>query len=187
MLELVVVVSAVVCGLMAIHSARLLVSALWLAGCSALVALALYSLGAARVAVIELSVGAGLVTVLFVFAIGISGEEIIPNTSLVPRPLAAVIVLLSLVLLAWFNLPVFGIRVPNPIPAAGTDSFAAVLWQQRGLDVLVQVALIFAGVLGALGLIGDTKDIQLQVPALEEQPEPTGAGANSQVRTGVRP
>ena len=60
---------------LAIVSKRLLVSAIWLAVTSALVALMIYLLGAPQVAVIELSVGAGLVTVLFVFAINISGEE----------------------------------------------------------------------------------------------------------------
>ena len=31
--------------------------------------------------------------------------------------------------------------------------FASVLWQERGFDVLVQIGLIFAGVLGILGLL----------------------------------
>jgi len=53
----------------------LIASALWLAGVSALVSIMCYLLGAYAVAVIELSVGAGLVTVLFVFAISIAGEE----------------------------------------------------------------------------------------------------------------
>ncbi len=179
MVESVLVISCVVCAFMAIRSTRLLVSALWLAGCSALVALALYWLGAAQVAVIELSVGAGLVTVLFVFAIGIAGDDAIRAPSRVPRPLAILLVLLSLVLLAWFNLPAFGIQLPTPLPNPGATSFAAVLWQQRGLDVLVQIVLIFAGVLGALGLIGETGDIKIQAANL-------GLG-ESEIHTGVRP
>ena len=31
------------------------------------------------------------------------------------------------------------------------------LWNQRGLDVLVQVVLIFSGVLGFLGLLAEVK------------------------------
>ena len=65
---------------------RLLISALWLAGTSALAALMMYRLGAPEVAVIELSVGAGLVTVLFVFAINIAGEDTPSVRSLVPAP-----------------------------------------------------------------------------------------------------
>jgi uncharacterized MnhB-related membrane protein len=71
----IIVVGLLVCAVQAVRVQRLLNSALWLAGASALVALLIYMLGAPEVAVIELSVGAGLVTVLFVFAINIAGEE----------------------------------------------------------------------------------------------------------------
>ena len=57
------------CAAQAIRARRLLLAAMWLAGASAATALLLYVLGAAEIAAIELSVGAGLVTVLFVFAI----------------------------------------------------------------------------------------------------------------------
>ncbi len=79
MFDLLIVAATLVCALQAVRSRRLLMSALWLAGASALVALMMYLLGAPEVAVIELSVGAGLVTVLFVFAINIAGEEPLPT------------------------------------------------------------------------------------------------------------
>ena len=63
-----------ICAILAISSKRLLISAIWLAVTSALVALMIYLLGAPQVAVIELSVGAGLVTVLFVFARNFMGK-----------------------------------------------------------------------------------------------------------------
>jgi len=53
--------------ILAIRTKRLLISAIWLAVASALTAVMIYLLGAPQIAVIELSVGAGLVTVLFVF------------------------------------------------------------------------------------------------------------------------
>jgi hypothetical protein len=31
------------------------------------------------------------------------------------------------------------------------------LWQQRGLDVLVQIVLVFAGVMGLLGLLAEVE------------------------------
>ena len=55
----------------------------------------------AGVAVIELSVGSGLVTVLFVFAINIAGEEAISKDTPFPRLGAWVLVVVSLGLLAW--------------------------------------------------------------------------------------
>jgi uncharacterized MnhB-related membrane protein len=147
-------VGSVVCAIQAIRVHRLLISALWLAGCSALVALLMYLLGAPEIAVIELSVGAGLVTVLFVFAINIAGEEVMAIRSLVPRPLSWFLVAASVALLTWITLPTF---LPAPVsePQAG---FAQVLWQDRWLDLLLQIVLIFAGVLGVIGLLADGKN-----------------------------
>ena len=151
MIELLTVAVTLVCAVQAIRAERLLVSAIWLAGTSAAVSLLMYSLGAAEIAVIELSVGAGLVTVLFVFAINIAGDEPIPVRSRVPRPLAWVVTLGSLGLLGWLTLPSLGVSLPG----AGTDRFATALWEHRSADVLLQVALIFAGVLGVIGLLAD--------------------------------
>lgn len=153
MWSVVVLVGAIGCAIQAIRVKRLLSSALWLAGASAFVALLMYLLGASEVAVVELSVGAGLVTVLFVFAINIAGEEPMEVHSLIPRPVAWGLTGLSLVLLAWLGLPRLEISLPGPLVAG----FASVLWEQRGLDVLLQVVLIFAGVLGVLGLLADSK------------------------------
>ncbi len=162
MSELLLVIGFIVCAIQAIRAKRLLIAAVWLAGASALVAILLYLLGAQQVAVIELSVGAGLVTVLFVFAIGIAGEEAMDARALVPKPVAGAIVTVSLLLLAWFDLPLFGIKLPT-VPPSGVPSFATALWKVRGLDVLVQVVLIFAGVLGSLGLLSDIK-VRAEVP-----------------------
>ncbi len=171
MSELLLVIGFVVCAVQAIRSKRLLIAAVWLAGASALVALLLYALGAQQVAVIELSVGAGLVTVLFVFAIGIAGEELMNGRPLVPKPLAGAIVLLSLLLLAWFNWPLPGIQLSLPAASSGESSFTAALWELRGLDVLVQVVLIFSGVLGSLGLLADVK-VRAGVPERAPVPVP---------------
>ncbi len=173
MFELLLVIGFIVCAIQAIRAKRLLIAAVWLAGASALVAVLLYVLGAPQVAVIELSVGAGLVTVLFVFAIGIAGEEVVDGRTLVPKPLAGGLVILSLLLLAWFNLPLLGIKLPLPGSPSGGLAFTVALWNERGLDVLVQVALIFSGVLGSLGLLGDVKvrrEIQVPEPAQSEIP-----------------
>jgi uncharacterized MnhB-related membrane protein len=149
MFDLLIVAATLVCALQAIRSPRLLMSALWLASASALTALLMYLLGAPEVAVIELSVGAGLVTVLFVFAINIAGEEVSDLRALVPRPLAWAAALGAMALGAWMALP--GLR--PPAPGGPETAFATVLWEQRTLDVLLQVVLIIGGVLGVLGLL----------------------------------
>src|SRR5512133_1629685 len=163
--HVIVVAGLLVCAVQAVRAPRLLHSALWLAGASALVALELYVLGAAEVAVIELSVGAGLVTVLFVFAINIAGDEPIGRTSRVPRPLAWVVTLASVVLLGWLALPAAGITLPVP----GAGQFATALWEHRAVDVLLQVALIFTGVLGVIGLLAEEpEDAHHTLPGAQE-------------------
>jgi uncharacterized MnhB-related membrane protein len=150
MMHIVLVSGCLLCALQAVRAKRLLSSALWLAGVSVLLSTLLYVLDAPEVAVIELSVGAGLVTVLFVFAIAIAGDDAIAAHSVVPSLLGLVLVLGLMALMAGLLLPTAEAAQPIDEP-----SFATVLWQTRGLDVLVQVALIFAGVLGVLGLLAE--------------------------------
>jgi uncharacterized MnhB-related membrane protein len=162
MLVALLVVLAFACAVQAIRAGRLITSALWLAGVSAALSVVFYLMGAYTVAVIELSVGAGLVTVLFVFAINIAGEEAIALPSLIPKSVAWGLVIASAVLLGWLALPLPAAESPTLEPA-----FASVLWGQRGLDVLVQIVLIFAGVLGLLGLLAEAK-APLDQPAAAE-------------------
>ncbi len=159
MLEILIVAGILVCAIQAIRVPRLLVSAIWLAGTSALVALLMYLLGAPDVAVIELSVGAGLVTVLFVFAINIAGEEGLALPALLPKPLSLALVLISVILIGWFSLPSLNVALPAP----QLGSLTAALWDDRTLDVLLQVVLIFSGVLGVLGLLSEGR------PRLKEE------------------
>jgi len=152
MLRAALIAAALVFAIQAIRDKRLLTSTLWLAGLSAIVSIIFYTLGARQVAVIELSIGAGLVTVLFVFAISVAGDEPLSARPLLPAALAWGLPILSVVMLGWFAVTLS----PVPVPAA-EQPFTAMLWQQRGLDVLVQIVLIFAGVLGLLGLLAEAK------------------------------
>jgi uncharacterized MnhB-related membrane protein len=157
MLNALIAAACLSCAVMAIREKRLLVSALWLALTSALVSWAMYRLGAMETAVIELSVGAGLVTVLFVFAINIVGDDAISETSIVPRPIAWVVVAVSALLLAWIILPGLGVggsTEPFIHSEGSLDQFRLMLWEGRGIDTLLQVVLIFAGVMAVLGLLG---------------------------------
>ena len=134
----------------AIISKRILPAAIYLACISALVSSALYMLGATQVAVMELSVGAGLVTVLLVYAVSVVGDDTFDPPSVIPKPLAFGIVGLIIVLLGWMVYPA--------IPAYfehGSLSLAISLWETRVLDVWIQIALIFSGVMGVLGLLSE--------------------------------
>ncbi len=149
-----IAVGILVCAILAIASKRLLVSAIWLALTSALVALMIYLLGAPQLAVIELSVGAGLVTVLFVFAINISGEEVVTVKPFLPKPLIWASLILCVGLAAFLIVRAVGIV---KFPEVSTTSAASILWDDRYVDFLMQVVFIFSGVLSVIGILSHTK------------------------------
>lgn len=165
-LYIVLTLSALVCALQALRVRRLLMAALWLAGSSALLAVIFYLMGAYEVAVIELSVGAGLVTVLFVFAISIAGKDIPDMRRVVSKRIVIGLVCLTLCLLfslTWtFHPPLVQLR---------EAPFAETLWVNRALDVLTQVVLIFAGTLGILGLLAPDRRTGKRT-----EPNPAAAG-----------
>jgi uncharacterized MnhB-related membrane protein len=167
MLQILIVAGMLVCALQAIREPRLLISAIWLAGASALLALFMFMLGAAEVAVIELSVGAGLVTVLFVFAINIAGEPIEPRLTSIPRPLAGFLILAAAVLIGWLTIPAL---TANPAVVL-SKPFMQVAWQDRPLDLILQVVLIFAGSMGVLGMLSESVPHKDTLATLESETE----------------
>lgn len=143
---------AIICAIQAIRVRHLISAALWLAGVSASVASAMYLLGAQEVAVIELSVGAGLVTILFVFAISVAGADDLNHQPAVPHLFS---VGLMAVLAAILGLLFFPIVEPTTAQAAETSTFSVMIWETRGMDVLLQIGLIFGAVMCILGLLGE--------------------------------
>jgi hypothetical protein len=119
---------------------------------SALISITLYRLGATQVAVIELSVGAGLVTVLLVWAISMVGDDAMDARAILPRPLAAAATLLAAVLLF-----AMAATLPGSDAVGAFPGLRQALWGERVLDVWIQIVLIFAGVLGVLGLLAEAK------------------------------
>jgi len=146
-----VLLGCVLCAMVAVLSPRLIAAALWLAGTSACLALSLYLLDAQYAAVIELSVGAGLVAVLFVLALTTVGDQGVRARANVPRWLAAALVVLCIGVFGWMlqpNLEVSSTRSLEPL------SFAQAFWQERALDVIGQLGLLFVAALGVRVLLG---------------------------------
>ena len=144
------ILGAVFCAYRAIVAKRILSATIYLACISALTSAVIYLLGAAQVAVMELSVGAGLVTVLLVYTLSVVGDDALDPASVIPKPLALGLVALTAALLGWMAYPA--------IPAyfeRGSMTLAISLWQSRVLDVWIQIALIFSGVMGVLGLLSE--------------------------------
>jgi uncharacterized MnhB-related membrane protein len=146
----VLLLGAIFCAYRAIVARRILSATIYLACISALTSIVVYLLGAAQVAVMELSVGAGLVTVLLVYALSVVGDDALDPASVIPKPLAFGVVGLVTIILGWMAFPA--------IPAyfeRGSMTLAFSLWQSRVLDVWIQIALIFSGVMGVLGLLSE--------------------------------
>jgi uncharacterized MnhB-related membrane protein len=147
---LLLLVGAVFFAYRAIVSKRILVSTIYLACVSALVSVVLYLLGATQVAVMELSVGAGLVTVLLVYAVSVVGDDALDPASVIPKPLALTVVGLIVFMVGWMVYPSI-----QTAETTGPVDLASVLWGTRVLDVWIQIVLIFSGVMGVLGLLSE--------------------------------
>jgi uncharacterized MnhB-related membrane protein len=146
------VIGALICAFRAITTARILTSTIYLACVSAAVSTMLYLFGAYQIAVIELSVGAGLVTVLLVYAISVVGDDASDPGPVIPRSVAVGLTLLTIAMLGYM-----AYSLPSRDVAARVPTLLTALWQQRVLDVWIQMVLIFAGVLGILGLLAEGK------------------------------
>ncbi len=174
-MNLIFLAAAALCSLQAIRVKRLLHAALWLAGASALTSLLLYGLGAPQAAVIELSVGAGLVFILFVYAINLAPGDAAGDRALVPVPLATALTGLVLLLLGVLAWP----RLATQAAAVGA-ALGTILWEDRLLDALVQIVLIFAGALTVAGLLAPERQPgqapAIGQPGLTEQAAPPRAG-----------
>lgn len=149
-LSLLVLMTGLACA--AVFLRDLVRSAISLALMSALLAVVLYRLNSPYAAVFELSVVAGLITVLFVSVIALTKEEDQVREAgwplyVFPLALAAFGLADLLVMRA-----LFASYQPAGYAAMG-EGFGATLWGVRSLDILGQIAVIFAGVFGVLAML----------------------------------
>lgn len=149
-INLILLLAMVGLALMAVFLRDLLRAAVSLAFMSALLAVVLYRMNSPYAAVFELSVVAGLITVLFVSAIALTKDE--EQVAEARWPLYVFPLVLALA----------GVAILAVVPAlfgstpAGwgnpTATFGGTLWGLRSLDILGQIAVIFGGVFGVLAL-----------------------------------
>ena len=143
---------------MAVFLKDLVRAALSLAFMSALLAALVYRMNSPYAAVFELSVVAGLITVLFVSTIALTKEEDEVKESRWP----AIFFPLVLVIFGLIDLTVMKALFSSvPTAAAVTGgSFGETLWGIRSLDLLGQVAVMFGGVFGVLTLLRDKHEAE---------------------------
>ena len=144
----------VLAALWASMATALLRATLALALSSALLAVFMFSLGAVWAAVIELSVCAGLISVVFVSVISLTEQR--PLKELLaqrksrlrrfwPLPLLLIAVGVGL---SFVHTPV---QIALPLPS-GDGDVRTVLWTLRQLDLFGQIMILLAGVFGVLVL-----------------------------------
>jgi NADH-quinone oxidoreductase subunit J len=136
----------------------LLYAAISLALASIMLSLVLFSFGANVAAVFELSVCAGLITVLFVSTVSLTKDSDQKTESRIPAlfmvPLLVVFLGAGYFLTMWL----VGTVLPAPVPATQVRPFAETFWGQRTTDVLGQVSLILVGVFGILAIFRVRKE-----------------------------
>jgi NADH:ubiquinone oxidoreductase subunit 6 (subunit J) len=139
-MHLFLMIGLIAFSIMAVLSRDLLRSAISLAVASVFLALIFFQMNAVYVGVFEVSVVAGLITVLFITAIALTrsdGDVVESKRHLLVFPL--------------FFIALAVIDFPSIInPESGT--FGQVLWNQRTFDLVGQIGVIFAGVLAVLAL-----------------------------------
>jgi NADH-quinone oxidoreductase subunit J len=141
----------VLCSILAVFFNDLLKSAIALAGASVFLALAFFRMGATYVGVFELSVVAGLITVLFISTISLTKHTGEVNENRLTRILFPVffvcVVLVDLLVMGQLT------GIVNVLPGTpDTAGFSQVFWGQRSFDLIAQVAIILAGVFCVLAL-----------------------------------
>jgi NADH-quinone oxidoreductase subunit J len=128
-------------------------AAIALAFTSMVLTMIIYRLGAPWAAVFELSVCAGLITVIFIGAISLvrpatEQEKRDELASKVRRYLPLFVLLLGVGLVLGAGRPA---DLPLP-PAADPEDFRRVLWTVRRLDLMGQIMVLLTGVWGVVVL-----------------------------------
>jgi NADH-quinone oxidoreductase subunit J len=151
-------------GVWTVMTADLLRSAIGLAVTSAVLTLALFLLGAPLAAVFELSVCAGLITVVFVSTISLTKpwgvEAALSHKQVRLRRFAFLpLLLFAAMLLLRSHAPHLDLVAPPP--AHPVQDVREALWIDRRLDLVGQILIILAGVFGVVVLF-KTRDAARQ-------------------------
>ena len=150
-LQTALLIGVVIFSVLAILLRDLLKSAISLAVASLLLGIIFFRMNAPYAGVFEISVVAGLITVLFVLTIALTktGGDV-RESRLVnwvfPAVFVAFIVIDALTMKSLLG------KIPALASGAESGSFGDVLWKTRTLDLVGQIAVILAGVFSVLAL-----------------------------------
>lgn len=153
-LILAMLVILIVAALMVVFSSRLLMGAISLAVTSIMVTLLMFKLNSPFAAVFELSICAGLITVIFITTISfvkpVAEEDLLEiRKRRIKKYMALpVILIIAGVVMSFVIKPMI-----LALPATGQETnFANVLWNLRQVDILGQAIILLVGVFGIVVL-----------------------------------
>ena len=159
-LTIVVLALMLIAALWTVMTRGLVRAALGLAATSIILTILMFMLGASLAAVFELSVCAGLITVIFVSTIAMtqpsSRSELMEKMRHRMRRywyLPVIIVVVGAGL-AWLSI---GAAVSLPAPPTAVEDVKKVLWDSRQTDLIGQIIVIFTGVFGVIVLFKERK------------------------------
>ena len=153
-LILILLIILIVTALMVVFSSKLLIGAISLALTSIMITILMFKLNSPIAAVFELSICAGLITVIFITTISFvkpsTGEELIESRK---RRLKKYIYLPILVAIAGYLVSVvirpISLKLPEIIQETNVRN---VLWDLRQVDLLGQAIVLLIGVFGIVVL-----------------------------------
>ncbi len=152
---------AVICSVFAVVRTRVIRAAIMLAALSVIVTLILFLLKSPLAAVFELSVCAGLITVIFISVISLTNPLSQDERSEARESMFKKFILLPVIVIVCAA--AFYLLTENigfiPLPAEVTEEVPSkiALWGFRQIDLIGQIIIILAGVLGIVVLFKDTK------------------------------
>ena len=154
------VISALFCVLLN----DLLKASIAMAVLSALLSIVMFALDANLAAALELSVCAGLITVIFISTISMTRTRTEEENKVREKdrrrrfaflPVILIVVLCAALFVFW---PTLNSLILEPATANDLISGSETLWEKRTVDLLGQVVIVLAGVFGILIFFKEEKD-----------------------------
>jgi NADH-quinone oxidoreductase subunit J len=156
-MDFIMIVLMLVAAIGTVMTTRLLRSAIGLALVSVILSIVIYRMGSPQAAVFELSVCAGLITVIFFTAITFTRR--LSQEGLKKRKLerfSKFWFLPFLVAIAWLLLSKVDLPLPGALkPVPDVEGVKGVIWNVRHMDLIAQISIILAGALGVVVLFRD--------------------------------
>jgi NADH:ubiquinone oxidoreductase subunit 6 (subunit J) len=150
-MQLFLLIAVVAFSILAILLRDLLKSAISLAVSSLFLAILFFRMGAYYVGVFEISVVAGLITVLFIATIAMTRGDADVRERKWPV-LAFPVFFIAFILADVVIMKALVGKIPVLPGGAERGGFSQVLWGQRTFDLVGQIGVIFAGVFAVLAL-----------------------------------